>query len=148
MADAIVQLLRIYMAITDWNEKTRRSSKKCSGSGSYLKAYMAYDALRLSDLRTARAFEAAVISGMSSALRMGDEVDRRCGRLFPRGIRVLHITREPPVVSWIAGCAPRLELRTGRGTGLVVHLARWAPRRDQKSKGTRAGCPVETCMQY
>jgi len=142
-----------HMAVTDWNEKTGKELREMARQGvTSFKAYMAYDALRLTDDDLLALFSAAREIGFVGVhCELGDEVNRRvrealaAGRTEPQ----YHPLSRPNEVE---GAAVRrcLELAEKAGAPVwIVHLSTKEGLREIVNARERGqDVLVETCPQY
>lgn len=143
-----------HMAVTDWNRSTREELADMASRGvTSFKAYMAYDALRLTDEQLlellAAARELGCITGVHCEL--GDEVNRRVGELLSAGktdVRYHPLSRPNEVEGGAVRRLMELALDAG-APAWVVHLSTsegMQEIRAARKKGLRV--LVETCPQY
>ena len=142
-----------HMAVTDWNAKTKADIRKTADMGiSSFKAYMAYDALRISPVDLRELFyECRDIGYVGVHCELGDEVNANIKKLLSTGKtgpRYHPVSRPNEVES----LAVRECLIAARETGAkvwIVHLST-AESLEEIKKAREAGSKalVETCPQY
>ena len=142
-----------HMAVTDWNENTRRELAEMPKAGvTSFKAYMAYDALRIGDDELREFFAAtAGIGPVGVHCELGDEValgvraQLAAGCTGPEG----HPRSRPNAVE-SAAVARCLQLaREGGGNAWIVHLStREGLAEIEKAREMGQKVLVETCPQY
>jgi dihydropyrimidinase len=142
-----------HMAVTDWNEKTRMELREMERQGvTSFKAYMAYDALRLSEGDLLALFsEAREIGFVGVHCELGDEVNRRVREALAAGHTEpqYHPLSRP---SEVEGAAVRrcLELAEKAGAPVwIVHLSTKEGLCEIVNARERGqDVLVETCPQY
>ena len=142
-----------HMAVTDWNESTCEQLRKMPEAGvTSFKAYMAYDALRISDEALREFFAAtADIGPVGVHCELGDKVAEGvraqldAGCIGPEG----HPKSRPNAVE-SAAVARCLQLaREGGGNAWIVHLStREGLAEIEKARAAGQKILVETCPQY
>lgn len=143
-----------HMAVTDWNEATRREMADMLAQGvSSFKAYMAYDNLRLSDDALRELLHEAARLGCFVGVHceLGDEVNRRVAEALAAGHTApkYHPLSRPNAVE--ADAVTRLLQLASEADApcWVVHLSTHeglAAIEAARDKGQRV--LVETCPQY
>ncbi len=144
----------LHMAVTGWNSGTRRELEAMARAGvTSLKAYMAYDSLRISDSDLRGLMEAGRDLGLIVGVHceLGDEVNRGVRSLLIKGHTEprYHPLSRPARVEALA-VRRALQLAREAGAALwVVHLSTGSGLeeiRDARRAGQRV--LVETCPQY
>lgn len=142
-----------HMAVTDWNEKTAMELREMERQGvTSFKAYMAYDALRLTDGELLALFTAAREIGFVGVhCELGDEVNFRVKKALAAGHKdpLYHPLSRPNEVE---GAAVRrcLELAEKAGApAWIVHLSTKEGLCEVVNARERGqDVLVETCPQY
>lgn len=144
----------LHMAVTGWNSGTRRDLESMARTGvTSLKAYMAYDSLRISDSDLRSLMEAGRELGLIVGVHceLGDEVNRRVRGLLSQGYTQprYHPLSRPAEVEALA-VRRALQLAREAGAPLwVVHLSTGSGLEEIRA-ARKAGqrVLVETCPQY
>lgn len=143
-----------HMAVTDWNEETKSELPKMLDEGvSSFKAYMAYDALRLTDgaLFALLAQTGEMGCWLGVHCELGDEVNRRVAQLLADGCTapMYHPVSRPNEVE-AAAIRRLMELaEKARGLPWVVHLStREGLSAIEAARQSGQRVLVETCPQY
>ncbi len=143
-----------HMAVTDWNERTRREMPAMLDAGiTSFKGYMAYDALRLNDgdLRSFLAAAGELGGVVGCHCELGDTVTENTARLLAAGKTgpEYHPVSRPNQVEALA-VARFLELaREADGRPWIVHLStREGLAMLDKARAGGQTVLAETCPQY
>jgi dihydropyrimidinase len=142
-----------HMAVTDWNERTKAELPDMERQGvTSFKAYMAYDALRLSDAEIEELMKAARdIGAVGVHCELGDEVNRGVALALAAGHTGpgYHPSSRPNEVESkaVRRC---LELAGRAGApAWIVHLSTKEGLSEiEKARGSGQTVLVETCPQY
>lgn len=144
-----------HMAVTDWNEATASEMKSMAAAGvTSFKAYMAYDALRLSDdeLRQMLSEARALGAWVGVHCELGDEVNRRVADELAQGHTgpEYHPLSRPNAVE--AEAVKRLMTlagEAGNAPAWVVHLStKEGLEAIRAARAAGQKILVETCPQY
>ncbi len=144
----------LHMTVTDWNRETRQELEDLPDLGiTSLKAYMAYDNLRISDTDLRDLLGACRETGLIVGVHceMGEEVGRGTRRLLRQGHREVryHPLSRPDAVEAQA-VRRALELAGEAGAPLwIVHLStRSGLHKVRAARKAGQRVLVETCPQY
>lgn len=144
----------LHMTVTDWSRETRRELEDLPRAGiTSLKAYMAYDNLRISDSDLRDLLGACRETGLIVGVHceLGYEVSRMTRRLLRQGHRdVRYHPLSRPDTMEAQAIRRALELAGEVGAPLwIVHLSTFSGLQEIRS-ARRAGqrVLVETCPQY
>lgn len=143
-----------HMAVTDWNETTKKELLHMPASGvTSFKAYMAYDALRLSDDALRELLRATGEMGCPLGVHceLGDEVNRRVAQELRAGhtAPLYHPQSRPDEVEALAVKRLMTLAAEAGGWPWVVHLSTADGLREiLAARKTGQRVLTETCPQY